>query len=265
MFTQHQVDTLLERLDTAAHRDELWIRGHLKPPRVDVFSAMEPDAQRLLEEGHGPGGDPVWLCALLDQGWPEWLIMLMLSLAYTDIDADENGLQRLPAALSNVSGGPEDAEAFLFTRACVSALATQTPPNTLRARYVLERLGSDHFGVLGCLEAAQRTHLELEPLITWCKDLTAQLTRGPLSREARFASRAQLRALRSSQIYAEVPCRDSLNLLLDFAGSALQIDDYTPLDSLRWPVQSPQSPWAPTTPELFRACRAALLIALTTH
>jgi len=266
MFSQDRVETLLARLDEHTHAGDLW-SGARHPLRLDFFSAMEPAAHEVLKSGHGPGGDPVWMGALLDAGWPEWLVMLMLSLTYAKAGAGERALQQVRTSVEDFAGGPEDAAAYQFVRSCVAALATARSPDQLRALYVHERLADGEYSVLRCLRrmisSRSEDHASLEPLIERVVALAAQVkSQEDLPKPAFFEARRYLRDALQSEPLRDRPDHGELRSLLGFVSAALRIDDDTPLHSLAWPKNTESAPWAPTSEELYRSCRESLLRAL---
>lgn len=266
MFSQDHVETLLAPLDEHTRAGDLWSGGG-HSLRLDFFSAMEPAALEVLKSGHGPGGDPVWMGALLDAGWPEWLVMLMLSLAYAKTGAGEQALQRARTSIDDFAGGPEDAAAYQFVRSCVVALTTERSSDQLRALYVHDRLADGEYSVLRCLRRMISSRAEdrasLEPLIERVVALAAQVkSLEALPKPAFFEARRYLRDTLQSEPLCDRPDRAELQSLVDFVSAALRIDDYTPIHSLEWPQNTENAPWAPTSEERYRSCRESLLWAL---
>ncbi len=251
MFSTSRIASLLRRLEESTLQGELWVQNPATGPRLDFFSAMEPEARALFDQGFGPGGDPVWMGTMLDQGWPEWLVMLLLSLTYASVGAGADALDALPEGVrAGFMGSEEDAEAFAFVHACVGALDTPAPSTLLRRRYSVARLGEGDFSALDCIRGGVRTGHATSEGLELFEAMAQELgsTDGMLREETR-AWRSRLSDLDTGAVPAE---------LRDYASAVLSIDDYTPLYALTWPMKGDEMPWAPSSHELYRACRASL-------
>ena len=197
MFTTQRTQELIQRLEDCTARGELWMSSPATGPRLDFFSAMEPQARVLLDQGFGPGGDPVWMGTMIDQGWPEWLVMLMLSLTYASVGDTSGARYALPPRVrAEFTGSDEDAAAFVFVRACVDMLDSPLSSATLRRRYAVDRFCEGAFNALKCVEDAVGTGNATPEGLAFFEDLSQALSGSDgMMQEDTRAWRAKLRDL----------------------------------------------------------------------
>ena len=111
MFDRKEIQTKLEKLEASLTNDTLWLGAAPPEERIDFLSVLEEGALELHKAGHRAGGDPVWISAMIDAGWPEWLVMLLLG-------------NRLQAVL----GPPQPRPHCCYQRLCCHLLLSRMQP-----------------------------------------------------------------------------------------------------------------------------------------
>ena len=138
---------------------------------LDMMSVFVPEA---WVHGAGPG-DGTWMSAFLDRGWPEWLVMLGVSLFMNDAGATRDRVASLAAAVGRpVDVSSEDADAFLFARSFARAISAPFGPTRALHTFLRLRLGPGRHSVLASLTALDG---EWEGQVTVVRDALAMVER----------------------------------------------------------------------------------------
>lgn len=271
MFSEKEIQAKLEKLEASLANDTLWLGAAPPEKRIDFLSVLEEGALELHQAGHRAGGDPVWISSMIDAGWPEWLVMLLLSLGYAPSNADESVIGGLKAKGIAFSGSAEQAATYVFVRASLTCLKQVSTPKTARARYVARRLKGGEFSAISCLQSACTQSADAEsflaPIVAKMDEAATKLEQNIELEKSSFYEYWRFfgKALDAAELNSDehgIEGAKEISGLIDSFRSCLHIDDHTPLNSLYWPKKSAEASWAPEFPDLVAACRESLLWAL---
>ena len=247
-----------ERIDVALHAGTL-ARGARAngTDGLDVMSAMVPEA---WEAGRGPG-DGTWMAAFSDRGWPEWLVMLGVSLHMQHSGAEPAELDRLRSEVA-VSGevDAEDAAAFRFARELAAAVSEPLRPRRAQATFLAERLRRSLTDVQDAAWTGPRR--ALEAVMDYLEDRAAGAD--DLDIDDERALRRQLR--RAVQAAHDVPADRSepIARLCDLAMSFVRPGDEAVLLAFDLPAGPPGTRIATARSDLIAALIRARVQAPTT-
>ena len=182
---------------------------------VDVMTALVPEAANA---GAGPG-DGSWMAIFWDRGWPEWLVMLSLSLYLPEAAPDQ--APSLPVAPPHPMA-PADAAASAFAWELAESIAQPLEPLRAYCGYLALRLGSAPGAALATLRDLDESWSIQESAVAEVVVLLEQCAAGEeVSRESKRRVERGAREAAAAARDAASPSAESAAALCELAADVL--------------------------------------------